>query len=80
MTAQGAGRPALDLQASHLKVWSTVPGVSFNQWEAAVARLAILTAAHDLGVGSRQLGGTRTKKWENDSVVSRRLHIHQFYR
>ncbi len=31
------GRPALDFQASHLKVWSTVPGVSFNQWEAAVA-------------------------------------------
>lgn len=30
------GRPALDFQASHLKVWSTVPG-SFGQWEAAVA-------------------------------------------
>ncbi|WP_084809799.1 hypothetical protein [Bradyrhizobium sp. NAS80.1] len=29
------GRPAIDLQASHLKVWSTVPGVSFNQWEAS---------------------------------------------
>jgi hypothetical protein len=21
--------------APHLKVWSTVPGVSFNQWEAS---------------------------------------------
>jgi len=31
------GRPALDFQGSYLKVWSTVPGVSFNQWEAAVA-------------------------------------------
>ena len=29
------GRPAIDLQGSHLKVWSTVPGVSFNQWEAS---------------------------------------------
>jgi hypothetical protein len=29
------GRPAVDLQGSHLKVWSTVPGVSFNQWEAS---------------------------------------------
>jgi hypothetical protein len=29
------GRPAIDLQASHLKVWSTVPGVSFNQLEAS---------------------------------------------
>lgn len=30
------GRPALDFQGSYLKVWSTVPGVSFNQWEVAV--------------------------------------------
>jgi hypothetical protein len=29
------GRPAIDLQGSHLKVWSTVPGVSFNQFEAS---------------------------------------------
>jgi hypothetical protein len=29
------GRPAIDLQGSHLKVWSTVPGVSFGQWEAS---------------------------------------------
>jgi hypothetical protein len=29
------GRPAIDLQGSHLKVWSTVPSVSFNQWEAS---------------------------------------------
>ena len=29
------GRPAIDLQGSHLKVWSTVPGVSYNQWEAS---------------------------------------------
>ncbi|HEX9169369.1 MAG TPA: hypothetical protein VF886_10675 [Roseiarcus sp.] len=29
------GLPAIDLQGSHLKVWSTVPGVSFNQWEAS---------------------------------------------
>ena len=29
------GRPAIDLQGSHLKVWSTVPGVSFNQWEGS---------------------------------------------
>jgi hypothetical protein len=29
------GRPAIDLQGSHLKVWSTVPNVSFNQWEAS---------------------------------------------
>jgi hypothetical protein len=28
------GRPALDFQGSYLKVWSTVPGVSFGQWEA----------------------------------------------
>jgi len=30
------GRPALDFQGSYLKVWSTVPGVSFDQWDAAV--------------------------------------------
>ncbi len=29
------GRPAIDLQGSELKVWSTVPGVSFNQFEAS---------------------------------------------
>jgi hypothetical protein len=29
------GRPAIDFQGSHLKVWSTVPGVSFGQWEAS---------------------------------------------
>lgn len=29
------GHPAIDLQGSHLKVWSTVPGVSFDQWEAS---------------------------------------------
>jgi hypothetical protein len=29
------GAPAIDLQGSHLKVWSTVPGVGFNQWEAS---------------------------------------------
>ena len=31
------GHPALDFQGSYLKAWSTVPGVSFDQWEAAVA-------------------------------------------
>ena len=29
------GRPAIDLQGSHLSVWSTVPGVSYGQWEAS---------------------------------------------
>jgi len=29
------GGRAIDLQGSHLKVWSTAPGVSFNQWEAS---------------------------------------------
>jgi hypothetical protein len=29
------GRPAIDLQGSHLNVWSTAPGVSYNQWEAS---------------------------------------------
>jgi hypothetical protein len=29
------GRPAIDLQGSHLTVWSTVPGVSYGQWEAS---------------------------------------------
>jgi len=33
--AKVLGRPALDFQGSYLKVWSTVPGVSFNQWEAS---------------------------------------------
>ena len=27
------GRPALDFQGSYLKVWSSVPGVSFGQWK-----------------------------------------------
>jgi hypothetical protein len=27
------GRPALDLQGSYLKVWSTSPGVSYDQWD-----------------------------------------------
>jgi hypothetical protein len=36
-TAALLGRPALDFQGSHLKVWSTVPGVSFGQWEARAA-------------------------------------------
>jgi len=31
------GRPAIDIQGSHLWVWSNVPGVSFGQWEAQVA-------------------------------------------
>ena len=29
------GRPAIDLQGSHLNVWSTVAGVTYNQWEAS---------------------------------------------
>jgi len=29
------GRPATDLQGRRLEVWSTVQGVSFNQWEAS---------------------------------------------
>jgi hypothetical protein len=29
------GRPAIDLQGSHLTVRSTVPGVSYGQWEAS---------------------------------------------
>ncbi len=33
--AKMLGRPAIDLQGSNLKVWSTVPGVSFNQFEAS---------------------------------------------
>ena len=33
--AKMLGRPAIDLQGSRLEVWSTVPGVSFNQWEAS---------------------------------------------
>jgi hypothetical protein len=31
------GRPALDFQLSHQKVWSTSSGASFNQWEGVVA-------------------------------------------
>ncbi len=31
------GRPALDVQGSYLKVWSTAPGVTFGQWEAQAA-------------------------------------------
>lgn len=29
------GRPAIDLQGSHLDVWSTAPGASYGQWEAS---------------------------------------------
>jgi hypothetical protein len=28
------GRPAVDFQGSHLTVWSSVPGLSYGQWEA----------------------------------------------
>jgi hypothetical protein len=35
--AKVLGRPALDFQGSYLKVWSTVPNVSFGQWEARAA-------------------------------------------
>jgi hypothetical protein len=31
------GRPAVDLQGSHLNVWSTAPGVTYNQWQAQAA-------------------------------------------
>jgi hypothetical protein len=31
------GRPALDLQGSHLYVWSTSPGVSYGQWDLRAA-------------------------------------------
>jgi hypothetical protein len=31
------GRPALDLQGSYLKVWSTSPGVSYGQWDLRAA-------------------------------------------
>jgi hypothetical protein len=31
--ARVLGRPALDFQGSYLKVWSTVPNVSFGQWD-----------------------------------------------
>jgi hypothetical protein len=31
--ARFLGRPALDLQGSYLKVWSTAPGVSYDQWD-----------------------------------------------
>ena len=36
-TAMVLGRPALDFQASYLKVWSNAPGVSYDQWDARVA-------------------------------------------
>ena len=35
--AEVLGRPALDFQGSYLKVWSTVPGVSFSQWDLRAA-------------------------------------------
>jgi hypothetical protein len=31
--ARFLGQPALDLQSSYLKVWSTSPGVSYGQWD-----------------------------------------------
>jgi hypothetical protein len=31
------GRPAIDLQGSHLYVWSTSPGVSYGQWDLRAA-------------------------------------------
>ena len=31
------GHPAFDVQGSYLKVWSSVPGVTFGQWEAQAA-------------------------------------------
>lgn len=34
------GHPAVSLQGSHLNVWSSVPGVSFNQWEASATIMA----------------------------------------
>jgi hypothetical protein len=30
------GRPVIDLQGSHLNVWSTVLGVSYTQYEASL--------------------------------------------
>jgi hypothetical protein len=36
-TAIALGRPALDFQGSYLKVWSNVPGVTYDQWDARVA-------------------------------------------
>ena len=33
--ANTLGRPALDFQASYLKVWSSLAGASFNQWTAS---------------------------------------------
>ncbi|WP_294541437.1 hypothetical protein [uncultured Rhodoblastus sp.] len=35
--AKLVGRPALDLQGSHLYVWSTAPGVSYGQWDLRAA-------------------------------------------
>ena len=31
------GRPAIDLQGSHLYVWSTAPGASYGQWDLRAA-------------------------------------------
>jgi hypothetical protein len=33
--AKAFGRPALDFQASYLKVWSSFVGGTFNQWTAS---------------------------------------------
>ena len=30
------GRPAIDLQGSHLSVWSSAPGASYEQWDASL--------------------------------------------
>jgi hypothetical protein len=35
--ARLVGRPAIDLQGSHLNVWSTSPGVSYGQWDLRAA-------------------------------------------
>jgi hypothetical protein len=35
--AQAVGRPALDFQASYLKVWSSFSGGNFNQWTVSAA-------------------------------------------
>lgn len=36
-TARLLGRPAIDLQGSHLSVWSTAPGANYRQWDAQAA-------------------------------------------
>jgi len=36
-TARMLGRPALDFQVSHLKVWSNAAGVGYDQWDARAA-------------------------------------------